>query len=303
VPIAQYRRDREAEQLVIETVENNSQRGEQNGKRQGSTLSLVGHMTAANLLRDARILYRRLPELPESTRPQTIDGAYDCQNEVISAWLAHYGGAVSGYKVACTNPIAQRQLGVDGPFFGRLLSPFVMESPATMDSGKFFMRVVEAEFGFRMGADLPPVSEPRTREEVANAVEGVLPAIEIVDSRFDDWTAMGAVSLIADNACNGAWVRGPLLPEWRHMDLARQAVRVFVNGEVSREGNGAAVLGHPLNALQWLVNKLNSRGIAVHAGDYMTTGVVSEVYFAEPGDHVVADFGPAGKVEVRFTGN
>ena len=261
--------------------------------------------TAARLLAEARIGHQRLPELPEEIRPQTQDEAYDCQAAVVEAWLAHYGGGagtLAGYKVACTNPIAQRQLGVDGPFFGRLLNPFVVESPAQADASQFFMRVIEAEFAFRMAVDLPPVATPRTREEVAAAVEGVLPAFEIVDSRYNSWTTMGAVSLIADNACNGGWVRGPLLREWRGIDLAAQAVRVFVNGEVVREGSGAAVLGHPLNALQWLVNKLSSRGIGVRAGQYMTTGVVSEVYMAEPGDHIVADFGPVGKVELRFTG-
>ncbi|HXJ40869.1 MAG TPA: fumarylacetoacetate hydrolase family protein [Bryobacteraceae bacterium] len=257
--------------------------------------------TAAKLLAQARIGHQRLAELPPDVRPQSLDEAYDCQDDVIEAWLARYGGEVAGYKVACTNPIAQQQLGVDGPFFGRLLSPFVMESPATVQSHRFFMRVVEAEFAFRIGTDLAPQTTPRTREEIVEAVDGMLPAIEIVDSRYDSWTTVGAVSLIADNACNGAWVRGPLLRDWQGMDLAAQAVKVLVNGELAREGSGAAVLGHPLNALQWLVNKLSSRGIGVRTGQYMTTGVVSEVYMAEPGDHIVADFGPAGKAEVRFS--
>src|SRR3954452_2149024 len=139
--------------------------------------------SAARLLAEARISHQRLAELPDAVRPRTQDEAYDCQEEVTAAWLDHYGrgaGNLTGYKVACTNPVAQRQLGVDGPFFGRLLSPFVAESPAKLEAGRFFMRVVEAEFAFRMADDLPPVAVPRTREEVAGAVEGVLPAIEIV---------------------------------------------------------------------------------------------------------------------------
>ena len=61
-------------------------------------------------------------------------------------------------------------------------------------------------------------------EERSSLVETAIPVV------------VGAVSLIADNACNGAWVRGPLLGDWREMDLAAQAVRVFVNGELAREG-------------------------------------------------------------------
>jgi 2-keto-4-pentenoate hydratase len=162
------------------------------------------------------------------------------------------------------------------------------------------MRVVEAEFGFRMARDLPPSPVPRSRTEIAEAIEGVIPSIEIVDSRFDDWLTIGAPSLIADNACNAAWVLGPLLTDWRPLDLAAQPVRVTVNGQLVRAGSGAAVLGHPLNALEWLVNNLSAHGLRLEAGQYITTGVTTEVYMAERGDHVTADFGPVGSAEVEF---
>jgi 2-keto-4-pentenoate hydratase len=180
------------------------------------------------------------------------------------------------------------------------MSAFCFDSPALVDAEQFFMRVVEAEFGFRMAHDLPPLSRPRDREEVAAAVEGVIPAIEIVDSRFESWTTIGAVSLIADNACNAAWVRGALLKDWRGIDLAAQAVRVTVNGKLVREGSGSAVLGHPLNALQWLANSLNSRGSSLRAGQYVTTGITTEVYMAERGDRITADFGAVGTAELVF---
>ena len=162
------------------------------------------------------------------------------------------------------------------------------------------MRVIEAEFAFQMGRDLRPVSEPRGREEVAAAVEGVLPGIEIVDSRFDDWTTIGALSLTADNACNAAWVRGALVKDWRGIDLAAQAVRLLVNGQVLREGTGANVLGHPLNALTWLANMLSSRGLGLRAGQFVTTGVTTVVYMAERGDDILAEFGPVGSAALGF---
>ena len=163
------------------------------------------------------------------------------------------------------------------------------------------MRVIEAEFAFLMGRDLAPAPGPRNREEIAAAVEGVLPGIEIVDSRFDDWLSIGAMSLIADNACNAAWVKGALVRDWRGLDLAEQRVQVTVNGKLEREGSGAAVLGHPLNALEWLVNALGARGLGLKAGQYVTTGVTSEVYMAERGDKIAADFGPVGSVAVEFS--
>lgn len=258
-------------------------------------------MTAADqLLAEARIHHQRLAELPEAVRPKDPEEAYRCQEGLIPRLLGHYGGSAIGYKIACTNVTAQQQLSVDGPFYGHLLSSFTAVSPGRLKANDFFMRVIEAEFAFQMGRDLPPVSKPRGRDEVAAAVEGVLPGIEIVDSRFDDWTTIGALSLTADNACNAAWVRGALLKDWQRFDLAAQAVRLLVNGQVLREGTGANVLGHPLNALTWLANMLSSRGLGLRAGEFITTGVTTVVYMAERGDEILAEFGPVGKVQLSF---
>jgi 2-keto-4-pentenoate hydratase len=143
-------------------------------------------------------------------------------------------------------------------------------------------------------------ARPATREEIADAIAGVLPGIELVDSRFLEWTAVGAPCLTADNACNAAWVRGRTIEDWRGFDLAGQATSVEVNGEVVRRGRGSAVLGHPLNAIEWLVKRLAERGLNLKAGQYVTTGVTTEVYNAARGDRIRADFGPVGFVEVEF---
>jgi 2-keto-4-pentenoate hydratase len=255
---------------------------------------------SSELLAQARITHKRLPELPAPVQPKTPPEAYVVQDGLIDQLLAHYGGSVIGYKVACTNVTAQRQLNVDAPFCGRLLSAFFFDSPARVDASKFFMRVVEAEFAFEMARDLPPAPTPRSRDEIAAAVTGVIPGIEIVDSRFDEWTTIGAPSLIADNACNAAWIKGALVSDWQDLDLAAQTVRVTVNGKVLREGRGSNVLGHPLNALEWLVNSLSARGLGLKAGQYVTTGVTTEVYMAERGDRITADFGPVGSVDLEF---
>jgi 2-keto-4-pentenoate hydratase len=253
--------------------------------------------SGAQLLFEARINRVRIAALPAAVCPSTLEEAYHCQAELVGRLLQHYGGKVAGYKIACTNVSAQQQLHVTAPFSGNLMSSFCWESPAQADSSEFFMRVVEAEFGFLMAKDVPAGA---TVEEIAGAVEGVIPSIEIVDSRFDDWTTIGALSLIADNACHAAWVHGPLLRNWRGVDLAGQAVRLLVNGRLARQGSGRAVLGHPLNALQWLVQSLEERGLGLRAGQYITTGVTMEVYLAERGDGILADFGPAGTAAVQF---
>lgn len=260
--------------------------------------------SGSQLLLDARVKRARLAELPSGARPATPQEAYQCQGRLIEKLLAHLGGRTIGYKIACTNAIAQQFLNMPEPFYGRLLSATTFattfNSPARLPAGDFFMRVIESEFAFQFARDLPPSAKPLEVDAIADALAGVLPGIEVVDSRFTEWAKVGAPSLIADNACHGAWVKGALVTDWRKLDLAAQAVTLSVNGSVVQRGSGAAVLGHPLQALQWLVHRLHAQGIGFSNGDYVTTGVTTDIYDAQPSDALVADFGPVGSVAVTF---
>ena len=128
-------------------------------------------------------------------------------------------------------------------FMGIFFRRSAAASPGRLKANDFFMRVIEAEFAFQMARDLPPVSKPRGRNEVAAAVEGVLPGIEIVDSRFDDWTTIGALSLTADNACNAAWVRGALLKDWQSIDLGGSGGAAFGEWAGASRGYGRQCFG------------------------------------------------------------
>jgi len=252
-------------------------------------------MVCSQDLLNAYVQRARLTELPLGARPATPQEGYQCQ-----ALFVERLGRTIGYKIACTNAIAQRFLSMPEPFYGRLLAASTFDNPARLAAGDFFMRIIESEFAFQFARDLPPAARPVDREQIADTLAGVLPGIEIVDSRFTSWTTVGAPSLIADNACHGAWVKGALLTEWRHLDLAAQAVELSVNGSVVQRGSGSAVLGHPLNALEWLVHRLHAQGLGLKAGDYVTTGVTTDIYDARAGDHLVADFGAVGSVELQF---
>lgn len=252
-------------------------------------------MEVVNLLTLARFARRRISGIPDELKPADTAGAYELQRATVGHW-AHQLGGFAGYKIACTSEIPQRQLGIHEPYYGRLFNATVFESPAEVDASQFFMRVVEAEFGFLMAQDLP--GGGYTQQDMAAAVAGVVPAIEVVDSRYDDWEKVGAHSLIVDNAVHGAWLRGPLSKEFG--DLAEHEVRLMVNGERVTQGKGAAALGHPLNALAWIANALPRYGLMLQKGDWVTTGVVTGLYYAKAGDRLVADFGSLGEVALRF---
>ena len=255
---------------------------------------------AADALFDMRLSKRAAAALPADAVPPSLADAYVAQAALVRQMLARLGGTAIGYKAAATNVTAQRQMDVDGPFFGTLLAATSHASPAALRAADFTLRIVEAEFGFEMGADVPPPSLPYTAETITPFIAFALPVIEVVDHRFHDWRTVGAPSLAADNAIHGAWVMGEPVRDWRHFDLSTHSVSVIVNGAPWRVGSGANVLGNPLNVVAWLANELPKHGRTLRKGERVSTGTTAEVYFASAGDCVRADFGPLGAAEVRF---
>jgi 2-keto-4-pentenoate hydratase len=248
---------------------------------------------ASNVLWEHWERGRRMRELPEDVRPRTREDGYAVQAllERRSAFPLY------GWKIAATSQAGQQHIAVDGPLAGRLLRERVRSDGGEVPYGANHMRVAEAEFAFRVGADLPPRAAPYAVDEVLAAVAALHPAIEIPDSRYEDFTAVGAAQLIADNACAHYFVLGPAAPDaWRDLDLVEHRVAGSIPGKVDREGKGANVLGDPRVALAWLVNELSGLGLTLTAGAVVTTGTCLTPLPIEPGDRVVADFGRLGRV-------
>ena len=255
---------------------------------------------AADLLWDCWVEQRRLSAVPGAIAPQTRQDGYAIQQrlERRSAF------PLFGWKIAATSKAGQAHINVDGPLAGRLLQERVVASGDEVPLGRNHMRVAEAEFAFRMGTDLAPKSTPYSTTEVLGAVASLHPAIEIPDSRFDDFTLVGAPQLIADNACAHYFVPGAAATiEWRGIDLAaHHAVGTVrhANGQgLQHRGVGANVLGDPRDALTWLVNELSSLGVTLRAGEMVTTGTCLAPLPINAGDELEADFGILGRVTLR----
>ncbi len=258
---------------------------------------------AVDELLAARRDRRRIASLSAAAMPADQEAAYRIQDASIADLLALAGGgAPAGWKIGCTNPTAQRQLGLDAPFRGRLLGPAIHRDGARVAADGFFMRQMEVEFAFRLADDLPADAAPFVRADLEAVIGSVMPALEIVDSRYADWTTIGALALIADNAAHGAWVQGPetAVGDWSKYDLSGHATALVINGEVRDRGSGGNVLGDPFNVLVWLANHLAASGHALARGDLVTTGTTTLVLPVEAGDSVRGDFGPLGQVGVSF---
>jgi 2-keto-4-pentenoate hydratase len=254
---------------------------------------LWGHWTAST----------RIPELPEHCRPADRSDAYAIQAAVAGLSCQR----VVGWKIAATSQVGQAHIGVDGPLAGSLLNERVLGAPeggkahvrVSLDGN--FMRVAEAEFAFRLGRSLPARSRVYGVQEVLEAVDSLHPAIELPDSRYDNFARVGAPQLIADSAC-ACWliVGEATRADWRRRDLAAHTVETFLNDQPAETGVGANVLRDPRLALTWLANELRTYGQGLQAGDLVTTGTCIPPVPIAAGDSFRADFGEFGAVEVGF---
>ena len=253
---------------------------------------------AARLLHALWTSKGRFAALPENVRPATRREGYAVQQAVEQI----NGVTVSGWKIAATSVDGQRHINVDGPLAGRIYQDRLLPVGATVSLDKNLMQVAEIEYAFRFGKDLPPRATEYTVDEVLAAVATVHPSIEVPDSRYEDFVKVGTAQLIADNACACLFILGPAAQEWMGYDYVNQAVKVTLNGEEIDSGFGRNVLGDPRVALTWLVNELSGLGIAMAAGQFVTTGTCRVPVKVKAGDEVHADFGKLGQVGCKFSG-
>ncbi len=260
------------------------------------TMSAAAIDKAVNILWQARLHCQRLQALPDDCRPKNLDEGYAIQD----AMAAACGQKVAGWKIAATSSAGQRHIGVSEPIGGRLFADFVLQDGAILPAGPLLMRVVEAEFAFRMGRDLDPRPSAYTKDEVLDAVADLHVAIEVPDGRFERFAEAGPGQIAADDAYASWFVPGPKIAGWRKADLVNHPVRMLKNGKVGAEGSGAAVLGDPRIALTWLANDRARRGIGLRAGDIVTTGTCIKPLEIAANDRVTADFGALGQVSLNF---
>lgn len=226
-----------------------------------------------------------------------VDLAYAVQLQLAAARLA--GGArVVGRKIGLTSPAVQRQLGVDQPDFGFLFEDMDVSSCAQVPSERLLQPKAEAEIAFVLGDDLD--QGPLDVGQVRAAVDHVVAAIEIVDSRVAGWD-ITITDTVADNASSGLFVLGSC--RLRLADLEPKDVRMqlFVDDELASEGDGAACLGDPLNALAWLAQTARATGDPLRAGQVVLSGALGPMVPARPGVTVRAELTMLGAASATFS--
>ncbi|MES2536995.1 MAG: 2-oxo-hepta-3-ene-1,7-dioic acid hydratase [Pseudomonadota bacterium] len=233
----------------------------------------------------------------------TIADAYAIQGAWVAMKIAE-GRVRRGHKIGLTSRAMQQSSQIDEPDCGTLLDDMFFADGADIPVERFILPRVEVELAFVLGKPLrgPDV----TLFDVYDAVDYVIPALEIIDARshsFDPVTQRPrkVFDTIADNAANAGIVLGGRPVRIGEMDLRWVAAILSRNAVIEETGVAAGVLNHPANGIVWLANKLAPQGTTLEAGQTVLAGSFTRPVAARRGDTFHADYGPLGTISCHFS--
>ncbi|MGV0715280.1 fumarylacetoacetate hydrolase family protein [Mycolicibacterium sp. XJ662] len=226
-----------------------------------------------------------------------VETAYVTQRAFVQSKL-DAGEHVVGAKLGLTSRAKQEAMGVDSPLYGSVTSGMLAPFGAPIDLSKLIHPRVEPEIAFTLGRD---VEAPATVMTVLAATESVCGAIDIIDSRYQEFR-FKLPDVIADNASAARVLIGPrsVSPD-EIEDLRLLGCVVRANGDVAATAAGAAAMGHPAASVAWLANQLAQRGEVLKAGWTVFSGGLTAPVALSAGSFVTVEFDGLGTIEA-FTG-
>ena len=251
----------------------------------------------ATLLDTAARTGTPVPKITDQYPDLDHDDAYAIQ-DVIKARALASGERIAGLKMGLTSLAKMKQMGVEAPIRGFMTDRGVVNEGDPIATNTLIHPRVEPELAFVTKAAL--TGPECTVEEVLAATDFIMPAIEILDSRYENFR-FDLVSVIADNTSAAYFVTGSHIAAPDALDLRTLGVVVEKNGEVVQVGAGAAVLDNPALSVATLANMLSERGENIPAGTLILTGGITAAVAVSAGDVITVQFQHLGSLTIPFT--
>ena len=256
----------------------------------------------ARQLYEARKTRTQVRHFSKAHPEMTIEDGYAIQREWVKLELAD-GRRIKGRKIGLTSRAMQRSSQITEPDYAPLMDDMFFESGTDIKVERFIAPRIETELAFVLGQ---PLKGPGvTLFDVLRATEYVIPALEIIDARIEQFdretkAPRKVFDTIADFAANVGIVTGgrPVRPH--DVDLRWTGALLYKNGVIEESGLAAAVLNHPGNGVAWLANKIAPYDEQLNVGDVVLGGSFTQPITAQRGDVIHADYGPLGNITFRF---
>ena len=201
---------------------------------------------------------------------------------------------MKGHKVGLTSKAMRTLTGASEPDYGFMFDNWFVPEGSRVSRSKMNRPLVEVELAFVLKGPLrgPSVNAA----DVIRATDFVLPALEIVDSRYNGRGKKMLVDSISDAAACGLVVLGGRPMTLTDIDVRRVSASLLINGDTMESGSAQAVMGNPINAVAWLANKLHEFGVSMEPGNVILSGSFIKAIPFEAGDSIVALFDQLGEV-------
>ena len=250
----------------------------------------------SNALLEAEKTCQPIVALTDQYGDVSYEDAYAIQLKTFDTRVKS-GEVIVGKKIGLTSRGMQEQFGIREPDYGMITNKMVVREGQPLPMSSLILPRIEPEIAFLLKDDLkgPGINVAN----VLDATEGVLPAFEVIDSRYKDWKITVKDS-ISDNASAGVMILGGKLTPVKDLDMRLMGMVLEHNGEVISTGAGAAVLGNPAESVAWLANKLYEFGITCKKGDFIMSGSLVAAVKVQAGSFLKATFDHLGPVSVRF---
>ncbi|WP_456425588.1 2-keto-4-pentenoate hydratase [Rhodocaloribacter sp.] len=247
--------------------------------------------------------YAAMRLFPPLADTLTMEDAMAIQASFVSALEPRFGPPV-GYKAGLTSAAAQARFGADRPVRGVLLREMLRPSGAVVPTLFGARPLFEGDLLVRVGSEA--VNRARTDDELLAALDAVLPFLELPDLMYDPAMTLDAPALAAVNVGARLGIVGEVIPLAALGDaydrLGRFRVALLdTTGAVLAEGDGAALLGHPLNVVRWLRDSLARDGVALRPGDLLSLGSLTPLMPVRPGQTITARYTGLASEPVEVT--
>jgi len=250
----------------------------------------------AEHLENAELNAYEVTKITDDYPAMTMSDATDIQWSIRARKQAR-GHKIVGMKMGLTSWAKMKQMGVEKPCYGFLADYFSLPDDANIPFDELIHPKVEAEIAFVTNRELGGTD--LTIDDVLAATELVVPAVEIIDSRYKDFK-FDLISVQADNSSSTRFVVGSHAAKPGDFDWSTIGVVMQKNGEIVELGAGAAVLDHPAASVAMLAAMLAERGEVIPAGTFIMTGGITAAVLVEKGDSIVVRYQGLGTVTMKF---
>lgn len=254
---------------------------------------MINYKELARLLIKAEENHNEVPCITSKFPEFDLSMGYLVQDELVKMKM-NQGHDFLAFKMGITSEAKMKQMNIDEPIYGTIFDYMRVPNKGEIIMEEFIHPKVEAEIAFILAEDIegPFI----TGEEVLAKTKGILPAFEIIDSRYENFK-FKLPDVVADNTSASRFVLGDKVFNPNEFKVEKIGVTLSINGEIKANGTSAAVLGNPANSVSMLANMLfnNERG-KIPKGSIILTGGITEAILLTKGDHVTSKFDGMGEV-------